>query len=354
VLICIELDAFFHVFPFHQHAGKTPRWEAHLHLDLLTPGPLMQELSNECRTIVLASGSLSPIPSLCAELNLFPADSPISPIRSSEPDTTNSLPKVEKRLQNHPCPLEADHVVDLEKQLFAVSIGHFPDGSELRVAQKNYTHPEFLHKLGDCLVRIVDGIAEGGVLVFLPSYSLLRKCERLWNPNSYRQNRRAWWQNEEIEPSSAGPTVFDRLRKKKHNVIVEPSGDQDAFEEKRQEYMETVRTKGGCVLLAVFRGKMSEGISFNDNNARGVVCIGVPLPSAFALPIKVKMDYNEEQRKLRGRTDLLPGREWYNQQAYRAVAQALGRCIRHVSLLLDTVSQLRVVIVIQLSAVKYA
>ena len=289
----------------------------------------MQELSNECRTIVLASGSLSPIPSLCAELNLFPADS-LSSVTSSEPIPTNCLPKVQKRLQNHPCPLEADHVVDLEKQLFAVSIGHFPDGSELRVAQKNYTHPEFLHKLGECLVRIVDGIVEGGVLVFLPSYSLLRKCERLWNPNSYRQNRRAWWQNE--ESSDSGPSVFDRLKTKKHNVIVEPSGDQDAFEEKRQEYMETVRTKGGCVLLAVFRGKMSEGISFNDNNARGVVCIGVPLPSAFALPIKVKMDYNEEQRKLRNRTDLLPGREWYNQQAYRAVAQALGRCIRHVSL----------------------
>jgi hypothetical protein len=27
---------------------------------------------------------------------------------------------------------------------------------------------------------------------------------------------------------------------------------------------------GGCVLLAVYRGKMSEGISFNDNNARAV------------------------------------------------------------------------------------
>jgi Fanconi anemia group J protein len=310
--------------------GSTPRWEAHLHLDLLTPGPLMQELSNECRTVVLASGSLAPIPSLCAELNLFPADG-LSPVKPSQPDPTISPPKIQKRLQNQPTPLEAGHVVDLDKQLMAVSIGHFPDGSELRVAQKNYSQPEFLHKLGDCLVRIVEGIAEGGVLVFLPSYALLRKCERLWNPDGFRRqsSRRAWWQQE--DESDDGPSVFDRLKAIKHNVIVEPSGDQDAFEVKRQEYMETVRTKGGCVLLAVFRGKMSEGISFNDNNARGVVCIGLPLPSAFALPIKVKMDYNEEQRKLRNRTDLLPGREWYNQQAYRAVAQALGRCIRHAA-----------------------
>ena len=74
---------------------------------------------------------------------------------------------------------------------------------------------------------------------------------------------------------------------------------------------------------------MSEGISFNDNYARGVICIGVPLPSTFALPVKIKMQYNDEQRELRKRTDLLPGREWYSQQAYRAIAQALGRCIRH-------------------------
>jgi len=30
-----------------------------------------------------------------------------------------------------------------------------------------------------------------------------------------------------------------------------------------------------------------------------------------------------------GNKNLLPGMEWYSQQAYRAIAQALGRCIRH-------------------------
>ena len=292
----------------------------------------MQELSNECRTVVLASGSLSPIPSLCAELNLFPADGPLSPVRSSKSNLTNSLPelpKIQKRLQNQPRPLEADHVVDLQKQLFACSIGHFPDGSELKVAHKNTNQAEFLPKLGDALVRIIAGIPVGGVLVFVPSYALLRKCERSWNPNNFGQNRRGWWNKN--EESGDGNSVWDRLEAVKHKVIVEPSGSQDEFEEKKQEYMDTVRTKGGCVLLAVYRGKMSEGISFNDNFARGVVCIGLPLPNFFALPIKVKMNYNDEQRKMKNRTDLLPGCEWYNQQAYRAIAQALGRCIRHAA-----------------------
>ena len=34
-------------------------------------------------------------------------------------------------------------------------------------------------------------------------------------------------------------------------------------------------------------------------------------------------------RNLSGKKNLLPGMEWYSQQAYRAIAQALGRCIRH-------------------------
>ncbi|KAL7551056.1 hypothetical protein ACHAWF_014257 [Thalassiosira exigua] len=323
-------DAFNPVRHGEHCDGSTPKWEAILHLDLLTPGPLMQELSNECRTVILASGSLSPIPSLCAELNLFPADGPLSPVRNSNSNPTETLSKNQKRLQNQPSPLQADHVINLEKQLLAVSIGHFPDGSELKVAQKNYKDPSFIRKLGDALVHIVAGIKVGGVLVFLPSYALLGKCKRQWDPDSFGHNRRRWWTQDE-ESENDGPSVFDRLRALKHNVIIEPSGGQDEFEEKKTEYMDCVRTQGGCVLLAVYRGKMSEGISFNDNNARGVICIGVPLPSAFALPIKVKMDYNDEQRKMRKRTDLLPGREWYNQQAYRAIAQALGRCIRHAA-----------------------
>ena len=241
-------------------------------------------------------------------------------------------PKIQKRLQNKPAPLEAGHVIDLEKQLRCISIGHFPDGTELKVSHNNYKHDEFLEKLGDSLVKIVEGIPEGGVLVFFPSYALLRKCERLWNPRSYNSRGAAsFWMSQREREYPDETSVWSRLKAAKHNVVVESSGSQEEFEARKEEYMNSVKTLGGCILLAVYRGKMSEGISFNDNNARGVVCIGLPLPSTFVLPIKVKMDYNDEQRKIHQRTDLLPGREWYQQQAYRAIAQALGRCIRHIA-----------------------
>ena len=81
--------------------GSTPKWECQLNLDLLTPGPLMQELAKECRSVVLASGSLAPLPSLCAELNLFPADSS-SPSKSSKSEGTDCLPANQRRLQVQP------------------------------------------------------------------------------------------------------------------------------------------------------------------------------------------------------------------------------------------------------------
>mmetsp|Transcript_30999 Transcript_30999/g.92914 ORF Transcript_30999/g.92914 Transcript_30999/m.92914 type:complete len:487 (-) Transcript_30999:510-1970(-) len=76
---------------------------------------------------------------------------------------------------------------------------------------------------------------------------------------------------------------------------------------------------------------MSEGVSFNDDYARAVICVGMPLPNAYDRSVRSKRDYNDEQRRLRGRTDLLPGDEWYMQQAHRAVAQALGRVVRHAA-----------------------
>jgi len=76
---------------------------------------------------------------------------------------------------------------------------------------------------------------------------------------------------------------------------------------------------------------MSEGISFNDDNARAVICVGIPFPQIKSTSIKANMNFNMEQRHFNRRNDFLPGNEWCSQQAYRAVAQVLGRCIRHAA-----------------------
>lgn len=161
---------------------------------------------------------------------------------------------------------------------------------------------------------MVEAIPRGGVLVFLPSYSFLRSCLKAWKPSRY---------------GTTDEYVWERFEASKGNVVVEPMGNQVEFERAKQEYSDCIRQSGCALLLAVYRGKMSEGISFNDDYARGVICVGVPFPSSFDRPIKAKRAYNDEMRNLCGNKQLLPGMEWYSQQAYRAIAQALGRCIRH-------------------------
>ena len=123
--------------------------------------------------------------------------------------------------------------------------------------------------------------------VFLPSFSLLRKCENAWR-ESYK--------------------IWDRFLQSKGKIIVEPSSTQSDFEEARDDFNNTIRQTGNCILLAVFRGKMSEGVSFNDDYARGVICAGIPYPSFYEISISTKMKYNNEQRLFRGR-DVLPGNE---------------------------------------------
>ena len=61
-------------------------------------------------------------------------------------------------------------------------------------------------------------------------------------------------------------------------VVVEPppslgSGASvaEVFEAAKRRYEAAVH-QGGAVLLAVYRGRMSEGVSFDDDYARGVVC----------------------------------------------------------------------------------
>ena len=83
----------------------------------------------------------------------------------------------------------------------------------------------------------------------------------------------------------------------------------------------------GALFIAVCRGKVSEGLDFADNNARAVICVGIPFPNWKDPKVELKMKYNDKKRTKD--ENILQGRQWYEIQAFRALNQALGRCIRH-------------------------
>ena len=60
---------------------------------------------------------------------------------------------------------------------------------------------------------------------------------------------------------------------------------------------------------------------------RAVICVGIPFPSRYDKEVELKMKYNDARKK--ENKNILLGGQWFEIQAFRALNQALGRCIRH-------------------------
>ncbi|KAL5967272.1 Regulator of telomere elongation helicase 1 [Taenia solium] len=240
----------------------------------LTPGRAMHELLElNVRNIILTSGTLYPITSLQAELGLQSA------IVLQNPHVVNS---------------DQIHVAVLPKA---------PDGGTLNSSFEHRSNSAYHRSLVN-LFRVVPG----GVLVFFPSYALMKMCLDSW-------------QNSDIY------SKFLDYKK----IFTEPR-DKTQFQQITTGYMEAATsTVGGSVLFSVMRGKASEGLDLADETSRAVVIVGIAYPPREDPRVKIKMAFLDERRfQPDGAKDLPTGRQWYKLQAWRAVNQAVGRVIRHI------------------------
>ncbi|WAR01543.1 FANCJ-like protein [Mya arenaria] len=190
-----------------------------------------------------------------------------------------------------PIQLEASHIIE-DKQVHVAAVGTGPRGGQLQAVYRNMEQFTFQDELGQLIHNVCTSVPHG-VLCFLPSYRGLENFIKRWNPRA------------------SDPEVFDRMMKAFYDVIKgETCSDylsDDVLEEDDSDI-------DGAIFFAVCRGKVSEGMDFADNNARAVITV------------KLKREYNDKYRYDRG---LLSGGDWYEIQAFRALNQALGRCIRH-------------------------
>ncbi|XP_031429465.1 Fanconi anemia group J protein isoform X2 [Clupea harengus] len=242
----------------------------------LSPAVAFSDLSGSVHSIVLTSGTLSPMDSFSSELGA-----------------------------SFPIQLEASHVIK-KSQVWVGTLGTGPQGRKLCATFQHAETFTFQDEVGALLLHVCQTMARG-VLCFLPSYKMLDKLRDRW----------------------INTGLWEKLEERK-TVITEPrGGGKGDFDELLQTYYEAISHSGqrdGALLLAVCRGKVSEGLDFTDDNARAVVTIGIPFPNIKDLQVELKMKYNDHHCKARG---LLTGSRWYEIQAYRALNQALGRCIRH-------------------------
>ncbi|XP_059683041.1 regulator of telomere elongation helicase 1 [Gavia stellata] len=242
-----------------------------------SPGYSMHELVRQgVRTIILTSGTLSPLSSFTMEMQIpFPV-----------------------------C-LENPHVID-KHQLWVGIIPKGPDGAVLTSTYERRFSEDYLSSLGKTIGNLVR-VVPHGLLVFFPSYPVMDKSLEYWREHDFAKRI------EEVKP-----------------MFVEPR-NKGSFAEVMDAYYDKVvcPKSNGAAFLAVCRGKASEGLDFADINGRGVIITGLPFPPRMEPRVVLKMQFLDEMRRSGAGAQYLSGREWYSQQASRAVNQAIGRVIRH-------------------------
>jgi len=204
-----------------------------------------------------------------------------------------------------------------------------------------------LDAYGTALVDLSQAVP-GGLVVFFPSYKIMHKMFERWEDTGVLGRLREYKHEIFVEPAaSAAPVVMRKFGdpSTEPTEALELSGSVADIVRKYRETID-VDPKRGAIMFAVCRGKVSEGIDFADDHARCVVLVGIPFPSVSDLRVRSKKDYNDElvkaaQRKMgvsrasnstmsSAAVNELSGDQWYEIQGYRALNQAMGRCIRHI------------------------
>eukprot|EP01065_Artemidia_motanka_P029323 TRINITY_DN35463_c0_g1_i1.p1 TRINITY_DN35463_c0_g1~~TRINITY_DN35463_c0_g1_i1.p1 ORF type:complete len:949 (+),score=274.51 TRINITY_DN35463_c0_g1_i1:63-2849(+) len=240
------------------------------------PRPSIRQLLGfgpaEIRSLVLASGTLSPLGSFIGELGL-------------------NVPEN--------CRLSSGHVIDVRRQLLAVAVSRGHEAVELNSRYGNRASPAYLRALGVSCASIASQ-TPGGVLVFFQSYSFLRSATDEWKRTMGRVR-----------------TLWEELARMKE-IFEEGRGGVDA-RTVHAAYTAAAERGRGALLLAVMRGRMSEGIDFADGQARAVLVVGIPFASVESLQVKLQNQHAQS----------IGIRDWYLADAMRSVNQAVGRAIRH-------------------------
>lgn len=203
-----------------------PTWKTTVSFLCLNPAAVFYELQTNARSIILTSGTLSPMQSFQSELGT-----------------------------QFPISLEACHVIKPD-QCWVTSVGNGPTGIDLNGQYTNTNTYGYQDEMGRVLLNVCENVPYG-VLCFMPSYMLMDKLYARWQTTGL---------------------LTDLNR---HKVVMCEPRRADQLEESMDKYYSAIREvsaserkgQSGALFLAVYRGKISEGLDFSDNNARAVVAV---------------------------------------------------------------------------------
>ncbi|KZZ94874.1 DNA helicase (DNA repair), Rad3 type [Moelleriella libera RCEF 2490] len=156
--------------------------------------------------------------------------------------------------------------------------------------------PSVVRNYGTLLVEFAK-ITPDGVVVFFPSYLYMESIISMWQ----------------------GMGILDEVWKYKLILVETPDAQETSLA------LETYRTAccngRGAILLCVARGKVSEGIDFDHQYGRTVLCIGVPFQYTESRILKARLEFLRETYRIKEN-------DFLSFDAMRHAAQCLGRVLR--------------------------
>ncbi|PHH81122.1 hypothetical protein CDD80_2107 [Ophiocordyceps camponoti-rufipedis] len=170
------------------------------------------------------------------------------------------------------------------------------DQASVSTSFKVREEPSVVRNYGNLLTEFAK-ITPDGVVVFFPSYLYMERIITMWQ----------------------GMGILDEVWKYKLILVETPDAQETSLA------LETYRTAccngRGAVLLCVARGKVSEGIDFDHQYGRTVLCIGVPFQYTESRILKARLEFLRETYRIREN-------DFLSFDAMRHAAQCLGRVLR--------------------------
>lgn len=273
--------------------GKTLRKRV-LHYWAFSPGVAMDELCRlGVRSILLTSGTLSPLDSFKEDLRIPFSIELVNP-----------------------------HVIERE-QIWVGGLSHGPTLKPLNSTFSMRGKNDYKDELGLTILSICQTAAgrpargaevvmtgpqlRGGVLVFFPSYSAMDDATDRWKvtgiwerlrecchaivteskgPNKHTSTSTSSsknFHNTHLDPKTSHNTKisFTENDSSKRVPIIDEINDTSSEPEKAQisalisEFDDSLKRFGSCMLIAVCRGKVSEGIDFSGSRGRIAIITGI-------------------------------------------------------------------------------
>lgn len=255
---------------------------------LLSPSAFFENIKKESFALALVGGTLKPFLHVVTELfhgdDRLPKEAELADKRISA-FSEGIIRSVSSRFTAFSC----GHVVP-SSNILLKCITRSPIGSPLDFRHQSRLLPETCTQLGEFLFDIAQQVP-CGLVIFLPSYSYELSLVRHW------QSSGLWKRLGSVKKLHREP------RKAKYVDTALQAFSRDASQ--------------GALLFSVIGGKMSEGINFANDMARGVVVVGLPYPDITDPVLKEKMQSIDES------TDIsLTGQSYYQNLCMR------GKCVR--------------------------